>query len=84
MIASAGVRGVAGSGAIGVANPGVDGVLGTGVDVLGEKFPLTGHVVGGAGIEAPPRSLLLPGAITKKSVRFGLVEVEESLCDWCR
>ena len=63
--------------------PELDGASRIGVE-LGEEFPSTGHVVGGAGVEAPPRSLVLPGAIAEKSVCFWLIEVDESLCDWSR
>jgi len=49
--------------------PKLDGASHVGIK-LGEELPSTGHVVGGAGVEAPPRRLVLPGAIAEKSVRF--------------
>ena len=51
---------------------------------LGEELPSTGHVMGGAGVEAPPVSLVVAGAVAEEGVCFWLVKVEESRCGWCR
>ena len=51
---------------------------------LGEKLPSTGHVMGGAGVEAPPVSLVIAGAIAEEGVCFWLVKVEEGRCGRCR
>ena len=49
---------------------------------LGEELPSTGHVMGGAGVEAPPVNLVA-GAVAE-GVCFWLVKVEESRCSQCR
>ena len=51
---------------------------------LGEELPSTGHVMGGAGVEAPPVSLVAAGAVAEEGVCFWLVKVEESRCGQCR
>jgi hypothetical protein len=50
---------------------------------LNKELPLTGHVMGGAGVEAPPASLVVTGAITEEGVRSRLIKVEESRCGRC-
>jgi hypothetical protein len=59
--------------------PELDGASHGGVK-LGEELPSTGHVMGGAGVEAPPAGLVLAGAVAKEGMSFWLVEVEESRC----
>ena len=49
---------------------------------LGE-LPSTGHVMGGAGVEAPPVSLVVAGAVAEEGMCFWLVKVE-SRCGRCR
>ena len=44
---------------------------------LGEELPMTGHVMGGAGVEDPPINLVAAGAVTEGSTRPRLIEVEE-------
>ena len=46
---------------------------------LGEELPSTGHVMGGAGVEAPPVSLVIAGAVAEEGVCFWLVEVAQCL-----
>src|SRR3954465_3270763 len=59
--------------------PELDGASHDGIE-LGEELPSTGHVMGCAGVEAPPAGLVLAGAVAKKGMSFWLVEVEESRC----
>jgi hypothetical protein len=47
---------------------------------LSEEPPSTSHVMGGAGVEAPPVSLVIIGAIAKEGVCSQLIKVEESRC----
>jgi hypothetical protein len=49
-----------------------------------EKLPSTGHVMGGADVEAPPVSLVVAGAIAEEGVCSRLIKVEESRCGRCR
>ena len=51
---------------------------------LGEELSSTGHVVGGAGVEAPPISLVVARAIAEEGVCLWLIKVEESRCGQCR
>ena len=51
---------------------------------LGEELPSTGHVMGGAGVEAPPVSLVVAGAVAEEGVCFWLVKVEEGRYGRCR
>jgi hypothetical protein len=51
--------------------PKLNGASDAGVK-LGEELPLTGHVMGGAGIKAPPVSLVVIGCIAEKGVCLGL------------
>ena len=51
---------------------------------LGEELPSTGHVMGGAGVEAPPVSLVVVETVVEEGVCFWLVKVEESRCGRCR
>jgi hypothetical protein len=51
---------------------------------LSEELPSTGHVMGGAGVEAPPVSLVVAGAIAEEGVCSRLIKVEESRYDLCR
>ena len=57
--------------------PKLDGASHVGVK-LGEELPLTGHVMGGASVEAPPACLVVAGAVAERGVCFCLVKVEES------
>jgi hypothetical protein len=59
--------------------PKFDGASDIGVK-LSEELSSTGHVMGGAGVEAPPVSLVIAGAITEKDVCSRLIKVEESRC----
>jgi hypothetical protein len=63
--------------------PKLDGASDIGVK-LSEELPLTGHVMGGTGVEAPPVSLVVAGAIAKEGVCSLLIKVEESRCGRCR
>jgi hypothetical protein len=47
---------------------------------LSEELPSTGHVTGGAGVKAPPVSLVVAGAVTEEGVSSRLIKVEESRC----
>ena len=49
---------------------------------LGELSSI-GHVMGGAGVKAPPVSLVVAGAVAEEGVCFWLVKVEESRCGRC-
>jgi hypothetical protein len=51
---------------------------------LSEELSLTGHVMGGTDVEAPPVSLVIAGAVAEEGVCFRLIKVEESCCDRCR
>jgi hypothetical protein len=51
---------------------------------LSEELPSIGHVMGGAGVEAPPISLVIAGAVAEEGVCSRLIKVEESHCDRCR
>jgi hypothetical protein len=51
---------------------------------LSEELPSTGHVMGGAGVEAPPINLVVTGAVTEEGVCSQLIKVEESRCGRCR
>jgi hypothetical protein len=51
---------------------------------LSEELPSIGHVMGGAGVEAPPISLVIAGAVAKEGVCSRLIKVEESHCGRCR
>jgi hypothetical protein len=46
-----------------------------------EELPSTGHVMGGAGVEAPPVSLVAVGAVAVEGVCSRLIKVEESRYD---
>jgi hypothetical protein len=63
--------------------PKLDGASDIGVK-LSEQLPSTGHVMGGAGVEAPPISLVATGAVTEEGVCSRLIKVEESHCSQCR
>jgi hypothetical protein len=62
--------------------PKLDGASDIGVK-LSEELPSTGHVMGGAGVEAPPVSLVVAGAVAEKGVCSRLIKVE-SRCGRCR
>jgi hypothetical protein len=47
---------------------------------LSEELPSTSHVMGGAGVEAPPVSLVAAGAVAEEGVCSRLIKVEESCC----
>ena len=51
---------------------------------LGEELLSTGHVMGGAAVEAPPVSLVVARAVAEEGVCFWLIKVEESRCGRCR
>jgi hypothetical protein len=51
---------------------------------LSEEFLLAGHVMGGTGVEAPPISLVVAGAVVEESVCSRLIKVEVSRCGQCR
>jgi hypothetical protein len=51
---------------------------------LSEELTSTGHVMGGTGVEAPPISLVIAGAIAEEGVCSQLIKVEESHCGRCR
>jgi hypothetical protein len=63
--------------------PKLDGASDIGVK-LSEELPSTGHVMGGAGVEAPPVSLVATGAVAEEGVCSRLIKVEESRCGRCR
>jgi hypothetical protein len=50
---------------------------------LSEELPSTGHVMGGAGVEAPPVSLVVARAVVE-GMCSRLIKVEESRCGRCR
>jgi hypothetical protein len=62
--------------------PKLDGASDIGVK-LSEELPSTGHVMGGAGVEAPPVSLVVAGAVAEEGVCSQLIKVE-SRCGRCR
>jgi hypothetical protein len=51
---------------------------------LSEELPSTGHVMGGAGVEAPSINLVVAGAVAEEGVCYRLIKVEESRCGRCR
>jgi hypothetical protein len=55
----------------------LDGASNIGVK-LSEELPSTDHVMGGAGVEAPPVSLVVAGAVAEEGVCSRLIKVEES------
>jgi hypothetical protein len=60
----------------------LDGVSNIGVK-LSEELPSTGNVMGGAGVEAPPVSLVVVGAVAEEGMCSRLIKVEESHCGRC-
>jgi hypothetical protein len=62
--------------------PKLDGASDIGVK-LSEELPLTSHVMGDTGVEAPPVSLVIAGAIAEEGVCSQLIKVEESHCGRC-
>jgi hypothetical protein len=63
--------------------PKLDGVSDIRVK-LSEELPSTGHVMHGTGVEAPPVSLVVAGAVAKEGMCSQLIKVEESRCGRCR
>jgi hypothetical protein len=59
--------------------PKLDGASDIGVK-LSEELPSTGNVMSDAGVEAPPVSLVVAGAIAEEGVCSRLIKVEESHC----
>jgi hypothetical protein len=59
--------------------PKLDGASNIGVK-LSEELPSIGHVIGGVGVEAPPVSLVVAGAVAEEGVCSRLIKVEESRC----
>jgi hypothetical protein len=57
--------------------PKLDGASDIGVK-LSEELPSTDHVMGDAGVEAPPVSLVVTGAVAEEGVCSRLIKVEES------
>jgi hypothetical protein len=57
--------------------PKLDGASDIGVQ-LSEELSSTGHVMGGAGVEAPPVSLVAAGAVAEEGVCSRLIKVEDS------
>jgi hypothetical protein len=51
---------------------------------LSEELPSGGHVMCGAGVEAPPVSLVAARAIADEGVCFWIIMMEESRCGRCR
>ena len=51
---------------------------------LGEELSPTGHVLGSAGVEAPPLSPSVAGAVAEEGMCPRLVKVEENRCGRCR
>jgi hypothetical protein len=51
---------------------------------LSEELLLTCHVMGGAGVEAPPVSLVVAGAVAEEGVCTRFIKVAESCCGRCR
>jgi hypothetical protein len=62
--------------------PKLDGASDIGVK-LSEELPSTGHVMGGAGVEAPCVSLVSTGTVAEEGVCSRLIKVEESRCGRC-
>jgi hypothetical protein len=50
---------------------------------LSEELPSTGHVIGGAGVEAPPVSLVVARAVAEEGMWSRLIKMEESRCGRC-
>jgi hypothetical protein len=50
---------------------------------LSEELPSTGHVMSDAGVEAPPVSLVVVGAVAEEGMYSWLIKVEESRCGRC-
>jgi hypothetical protein len=63
--------------------PKLDGASNIGVKLC-EKLPSIGQVMGGAGVEAPPVSLVIAGAVVEEGVCSRIIKVEESHCGRCR
>jgi hypothetical protein len=63
--------------------PKLDGASDIGVK-FSEELPSTGHVMGGVGVEAPPVSLVVVGAVAEEGMYSRLIKVEESRCVRCR
>jgi hypothetical protein len=63
--------------------PKLNGASDIGVN-LSEELPSSGHVMGGTGVEAPPVSLVVAGAIVEEGVCSWLIKVEESRYGRCR
>jgi hypothetical protein len=63
--------------------PKLDGALDIRVK-FSEELPSTGHVMGGAGVEAPPVSLVTVAAVNEEGVCSRLIKVEESRYGRCR
>jgi hypothetical protein len=61
----------------------LDGASDIGVK-LSEELPSNGHVMGGTGVEAPPASFVVAGAVVEEGVCSRLIKVEESRCGRCR
>jgi hypothetical protein len=59
--------------------PKLDGASDIGVK-LSEELPSTGHVMGGADVEAPPVSLVAAGAVAEEGMCSRLIKVEENHC----
>jgi hypothetical protein len=51
---------------------------------LSEELPSTGHVMGDAGVEASPISLVIAGVVAEEGVCSRLIKVEESRYGRCR
>jgi hypothetical protein len=49
-----------------------------------EELPSTGPVMGGAGVETPPISLVVAGAVAEEGMCSRLIKMEESRCGQCR
>jgi hypothetical protein len=60
--------------------PTLDGASNIGVK-LSEELPSI-SVMGGTGVEAPPISLIVAGAITEEGMCSQLIKMEESRCSW--
>ena len=50
---------------------------------IDEELPSAGHVMGGAGVEAPPVGLVNAGDVAEEGVRSQFIKVEESHCNRC-
>jgi hypothetical protein len=51
---------------------------------LSEELPSTGPVMGGVGVETPPISLVVVGAVAEEGMCSRLIKMEESRCGQCR